>query len=697
MKDSLLKYLSARTTEAVGTLSDTAQTHDVLLQLAENEKEMCENTIGEKAMLNVIRQQKTIVSKSGATIGVLNHIIQQARVEAHLNDIQPWHVLLACYDHAMSAFNASGISRTILLDAIVRWLMTLQPSALETFCIDMTAQALTHYDPVIGRKDEIEMVIRILARRSKPNVSLIGEPGVGKSTIVVGLAQRIAEGTVPARLKGWKVYYLDLAMLAAGAGVAGEYEKRVVQLLKEIRASDDTCILFIDELHRIVGAGGNGTQDAANLLKPALARGDLHVIGATTLNEYREFIEKDGALERRFQAIHVLEPTIPQTMDIVQGVQEFYAKFHGIMFREDALAKAVELAGKYLPQRKFPDKALDILDEAASVASLVEAKEVTTEDICHIVSSLTGIPTKKLNTDEKKKLANIEQILHTRLIGQNEAVESVSAAIRRSRTGLDNGRRPIGSFIFLGPTGVGKTELAKTLAWFMFDNIDAVIRLDMSEYQEHHTVSRLFGSPPGYVGYGEGGQLTEAVRRRPYSVVLFDEIEKAHNDVYNVLLQILDEGRLTDSAGRVVDFTNTIIIMTSNIAPDLWRQRVVRRQDVEAALLQHFKPEFINRVDDLAVFKHLTIGEIREIADLRLAEVAQLAEEQGYSVMFDNAVRDHLAKIGFHEEFGARPLNRAIATEISNRLAWEIAHDKLMAGQTAEFGVHRGEVTVTIS
>ena len=603
-------------------------------------------------------------------------------------------------------------------------------------------------DPVIGRAQEIETTIEILARRTKNNPVLIGEPGVGKTAIVEGLAQRINGNKVPEVLKDKRVVELNLNAMVAGSKYRGEFEERIKAVLDEIVEHKDELIVFVDELHTIVGAGqggGEGGLDVSNVLKPALARGELHLIGATTLNEYQKYIEKDTALERRFQPVMVPEPTVEQAIEILRGLRDKYEAHHKIKITDEAIIAAAELSDRYISNRFLPDKAIDLIDQAASRVRIgadtysqdieekaaeinqlkreqeyasnhkqyesaqklvkqlqdktdekeklteewrrkkgITTREVLPEHIAQIVSSLTGIPVNELTQEEKEKLLQMEERLHQRVVGQDEAVRAVSDAVRMSRAGLSSGSRPIATFMFLGPTGVGKTELARALAYLVFGDGDALIRFDMSEYMERHSVARLIGSPPGYVGYEEGGQLTERVRRKPYSVVLLDEIEKAHPDVHNILLQVFDDGRLTDGKGRVVDFTNTIIIATSNVGAALISQEAVvekqqrtrTRDELKEELMQelrsYFRPEFLNRLDEIIIFESLTKDQIREIVELRLEEIKRTARGQGVTLEFTQSAINHLATIGYRPEFGARELRRRIKTEIENPLAKEI-------------------------
>ena len=648
-------------------------------------------------------------------------------------------------------------------------------SALDKFGRDLTQAAKNgEIDPVIGREKEIQRVIQILSRRTKNNPVLIGEPGVGKTAVAEGLALEIAKGNVPEILKDKRVVSLDLTGMVAGAKYRGDFEERIKAAIDEVKKSKNT-ILFIDELHTIVGAGAaEGSADAANILKPSLARGDFQVIGATTLNEYRKYIEKDAALERRFQPVKVGEPTPEQAVQILKGLRDSYEAHHKVKITDEAINAAVTLSSRYIADRYLPDKAIDLIDEGASkvrLASLTspdnvkeledeiadyekekasaineqdferaarlrdeqkelqtkldDAKkkwqeqqkgnsgEVTAEDIAKIVSEWTGIPVVQLTKEESERLLNMENVLHERVIGQSEAVTAIAKAIRRGRVGLKDPKRPVGSFIFLGPTGVGKTELCKALAEAMFGDENAMLRLDMSEYMEKHTVSKLIGSPPGYVGFEEGGQLTEKERRKPYSVVLFDEIEKAHPDVFNMLLQILEDGRLTDSQGRTVDFKNTVIIMTSNVGARLITEKQSslgfnsENENVEESekkdikelvtgeLRKVFRPEFLNRVDDIIVFNKLNKDEIKQIAVKMLKTLENRLDKMNIKISFtDNAVSE-IADKGFDENYGARPLRRAIQNEIEDPLSEQMLEGKVKDGAVVTCDFADGQFTFT--
>ena len=647
---------------------------------------------------------------------------------------------------------------------------------LNQFGNDLTKQAEEgRLDPVIGRKSETERVVQILSRRTKNNPCLIGEPGVGKTAVVEGLAEKIISGNVPEILKNKRVVSIDISSMVAGAKYRGDFEERIKKSLNEAKKAGDV-ILFIDEIHTIVGAGSaEGAIDAANILKPLLARGEIQVIGATTLNEYRKYIEKDSALERRFQPIMVSEPSSEDTIQILKGIRDKYEAHHNVKISDEAIKQAVELSIRYINDRFLPDKAIDVIDEASSRARLASytepeklkkleeelqalAKEkeeaiavqdfekaavlrdkertekekiekerekwkeksskkvinITEEDIANVISNWTGIPATKISQTENEKLKKLEETLHKRVIGQEEAVTAVAKAIRRGRVGLKDPKRPIGSFLFLGPTGVGKTELSKALAEAMFGNEDSMIRVDMSEFMEGHSVSKLIGSPPGYVGYDEAGGLTEKIRRKPYSVILFDEIEKAHPDVMNILLQILEDGRLTDGTGRTVDFKNSVIIMTSNVGarlisenktlgfgtPDANKEKEEEnkyeetKKQVMAELKKTFRPEFINRIDEIIVFHKLTKNEINEIIDLMLKETKKRLEAQGIEISIDKSVKELISKKGTDEAYGARPLRRAIQSYLEDKLAEAILDGQLQKGVKAKVSAKDDQIEI---
>jgi ATP-dependent Clp protease ATP-binding subunit ClpC len=629
---------------------------------------------------------------------------------------------------------------------------------VDQFGTDLTAMAREgRVDPVVGRADEVGQTVEVLSRRTKNNPVLIGEPGVGKTAIVEGIAQRIVDGDVPDTLRDKRLVQIDLGGMVAGTRYRGDFEERLKKVIDEIRAHSDDLIVFIDELHTVVGAGaGEGSMDAANMLKPALARGELHIIGATTIDEYRKNIEKDAALERRFQPILVPEPSVTDTIEILRGLRDRYEAHHQVRYTDEALIAAAELSDRYINDRFLPDKAIDLIDQAGArvrlkrmtpprdrreaeqrlerlqrekdeavatedyaraaelrdqLAQLAQSDaspgeaggkpekaipEVGPTDIAEVVSRSTGIPVTQLTQEEKDRLLQLESHLHERVVGQDEAVAVVAEAVRRSRAGLADPNRPIGSFLFLGPTGVGKTELARALTEALFGSNNRMIRIDMSEFQERHTVSRLIGAPPGYVGYDEAGQLTEAVRRSPYAVLLLDEIEKAHPDVFNILLQLLDDGRLTDGQGRTVDFKNTVVIMTSNLGSDLIGRRRLGfdggtdasaagdadlRNRVMSRLRESFRPEFLNRIDEIIVFRHLDEMQLRQITSLLLEETVRRLHAQDITVDFTTEAVDWLAQRGYQPEFGARPLRRTIQREVDNRLSSMLLDGRLLPGQ----------------
>ncbi len=647
---------------------------------------------------------------------------------------------------------------------------------LNQFGNDLTKSAKEgKLDPVIGRKKEIERIIQILSRRTKNNPCLIGEPGVGKTAVVEGLAQKIVEGNVPEILKNKRVVTVDISGMVAGAKYRGDFEERIKKALKEVKKAGDV-ILFIDEIHTIVGAGAaEGAIDAANILKPLLARGEVQIIGATTLNEYRKYIEKDSALERRFQPVIVDEPTVEDSIEILKGLRDKYEAHHNVKITDEAIEAAAKLSSRYINDRFLPDKAIDLIDEASSKVRLktytepdkikkIEEKiekiekekeeaiqvqdfekaaelrdkehkekdklekekslwkeknikdirNITSEDIAEVIASSTGIPANKINQDENAKLKNLEKTLHERVIGQNEAVSAVAKAIKRSRVGLKDPNRPIGSFIFLGPTGVGKTELSKALAESLFGDENAIVRVDMSEYMESHSTSKMIGSPPGYVGFDEGGGLTEKIRRKPYSVILFDEIEKAHPDVLNMLLQILDDGRLTDSHGRTVNFKNCVIIMTSNIGARLITDKKTLgfsgsiekeeqekeykniKKEVMAELKKTFRPEFINRIDEIIVFHKLTEEELTQIVDIMLEQIKKRLTEKDIKLEIDKSAKDLIIKKGTDVNYGARPLRRAIQTLLEDKIAEEILDGNIKSDDTAKITAKNDEIKIKV-
>ncbi len=639
---------------------------------------------------------------------------------------------------------------------------------LEKYSRDLTRLALEgKLDPVIGRDAEIMRVIQILCRRTKNNPVLIGEAGVGKTAIVEGLAQKIATNDVPEILQGKRVVSLDLGAMLAGSRFRGEFEERLKSTIEEVQRAEGEIILFIDELHQVVGAGAaQGALDAGNMMKPALARGELQCVGATTLDEYRQHIEKDSALDRRFAPVYVEEPSVEDTIDMLFGLRDRYEAHHKVSISDEAVVAAARLADRYVMDRRLPDKAIDLLDEAASrlrvalysmpphlkemaeaIARLKADEEeagiareyeraaefkmrrsqleqeydqarfawqkentldevVDTDDIAAVVAQWTGIPVNQVLETESEKLLRMEEVLHQQIIGQEGAVSAVAHAIRRARSGLKDPHRPIGSFIFLGSSGVGKTELAKALAKFMFDDEEALVRIDMSEYREQHTVSRLFGAPPGYVGYEEGGQLTEAVRRRPYRVILFDEIEKAHPDVWNALLQILEDGRLTDGQGRTVDFANTVIIMTSNLGTEFAHrggalgfvqsndeQAVADHQKIEKAMRETFRPEFLNRIDEIIIFEPLALQQVEQIVDLQMREIAERLTEMGLRVHLTESARNWLARKGYDQQFGARPLRRALQRYVENELSAQLLRGGIGNGDLIVIDERDGHLT----
>jgi len=724
---------------SIGEVGLTPRAKRVIELAVDEARRLNHNYIGtEHLLLGLLRERE------GAAVGVLDSFgITLERVQTEIDTLLSQG---ASQPHAA----ARGAARTPVLDQLG---------------IDLTSAARAgKLDPVIDRDKEIERVIQILSRRTKNNPALIGEPGVGKTAVVEGLAHRIVSGEVPETLQGKRVVTLDVGSLVAGTKYRGEFEERLKKVIDEIKNAGN-CVIFIDELHTIVGAGAaEGAVDASNILKPSLSRGEIQCIGATTFDDYRKYVEKDAALERRFQPVQVAEPTVEETLEILRGVKERYEEYHHLIISDEALQVATSLAARYIPDRFLPDKAIDLMDEAASrvrikrgVApiSLTEARRalesvrkdkedaiasqqyeygaelrdrevqlmkkmksmeqewkeeqkqdkpvVTEEDMAEVVGMWTGIPVVRLTTDESSRLLQMEEALHHRIIGQDEAITTVSKAVRRARAGLKDVRHPIGSFIFLGPTGVGKTELVRTLAEFMFGTEDSLVRLDMSEFMERHNVSRLVGAPPGYVGYDEGGQLTEAVRRNSYCVILLDEIEKAHDDVFNILLQIFDDGHLTDAKGRRIDFRNSIIVMTSNIGAELIKRDMTlgfathadeeknrqaeygkMKDKVLGEMKKKFRPEFLNRIDGVVVFHSLSKEQIRQIVDLMLNEVVKSLSEKNVKLEITDAARDFLGEKGYDPTFGARPLRRVIQNEVEDKLSEALLRGEFRPGDTVE-------------
>jgi len=777
-------------------------TEHILLGLVREEEGVAAKVLTNLgASLNKVRQAVEFISGRGERPStgetgltprakrVIELAIDEARQLSH-NYIGTEHLLLGLLREgegvAAGVLDSLGITleraRTettqVISQGMPRGRLTRAASrtpALDQLGVDLTAAARAgKLDPVIGRVKEIERVIQILSRRTKNNPALIGEPGVGKTAIVEGLAHRIVAGDVPETLEERRLVALDMGSLVAGTKYRGEFEERVKKVIDEIKTAGN-CVLFVDEFHTMVGAGAaEGAVDAANILKPSLSRGELQCIGATTLDDYRKYVERDAALERRFQPVLVEEPSVDETLDILRGIKERYEEHHHLTISDEALNSAATLAARYIPDRFLPDKAIDLTDEAASrvrikhhtmpitlkeAKQLAEAKrkdkdaalaaqeydraaelreeelqaeeeikrleeewraeqgkdkpEVTAENIAEVVGMWTGIPVVQLAGDETSRLLNMEEVIHQRIIGQDEAITTIAKAIRRARAGIKDPRRPIGNFIFLGPTGVGKTELVRALAEFMFGSEDTLIRLDMSEFMEKFAVSRLVGAPPGYVGYEEGGQLTEAVRRKSYCCILLDEIEKAHPDVFNLLLQIFDDGHLTDAKGRRVDFRNSIIVMTSNVGAELIRKGTTigfasrsneaktqeqayekMKENLLNELKKTFRPEFLNRVDGVVVFHSLTKEQIRQIVDLMLTSVTQQLSEKGIKLEVTDAAKDFLGEKGYDEVFGARPLRRVIQDMIEDKLSEDLLRGKFQSGDTVVVDLEGEEIVV---
>ncbi len=726
-----------------------------VLELSWDEaRQLGHNYIGtEHLLLGLIREGEGVAARVLENLGVdLNKI--RSNVIKMLGETKP-QVSSGASSSSSSSSSSSGKTKTPSLDEFGRDLT-------------LAAQEL-RLDPVVGREKEIERVIQILARRTKNNPVLIGEPGVGKTAVAEGLAIRIVNAEVPDILDGKKVIQLDMGLLVAGTKYRGEFEERLKKIMDEIRQAGN-IILVIDEMHTLIGAGAaEGAIDAANILKPALSRGEIQVIGATTLDEYRKYVEKDSALERRFQPVMIDEPTEDESIEIIKGIKGKYEEHHNLIISDEAVVAAVKLSNKYITDRFLPDKAIDVLDEASSkvrlkvstlspegkemekeLRALIKEKEdairnqefekasqlrdeeadmkdriremsakwkeeheankptVTAENVAEVIATMTGVPVTKLTEGESERLLKLEETLHARVIGQNDAVVAISKAIRRARVGLKSPNRPIGSFIFCGPTGVGKTELAKALAEAVFGSEDNMIRVDMSEFMEKHSTAKLIGSPPGYVGYDDGGHLTELIRKKPYSVVLFDEIEKAHPDVFNIMLQILDDGRLTDSKGRHINFKNTIIIMTSNVGASMITNTAKLgfttgedeskdkyeklKETVTEEMKKAFRPEFLNRIDETIVFSHLSKEEIRQIVDLMLKDLFKRLQERELSVEVTDEVKDHLAENGYSEAYGARPLRRLIQRKIEDELAEEILSGKYANGDTVRIILKDGKI-----
>jgi ATP-dependent Clp protease ATP-binding subunit ClpC len=735
----LIRYELRGESSAIGEVGLTPRAKRVIELAVDEARRLNHSYIGtEHLLLGLLRD------RDGAAVGVLESFgVTFEKAQAEIIN-----VLSQGAPPQPRAVSRSATARTPVLDQLG---------------IDLTGAARAgKLDPIVNRNKEIERVIQILSRRTKNNPALIGEPGVGKTAVVEGLAHRIVAGEVPETLQGKRLVTLDIGSLVAGTKYRGEFEERLKKVIDEIKSAGN-CVIFVDELNTIVGAGAaEGAVDASNILKPSLSRGELQCIGATTLDDYRKYIEKDAALERRFQPVTVTEPTVEQTLDILRGIKARYEEHHKLTISDEALQAASSLAAKYIPDRFLPDKAIDLMDEASSRVRImrggvpigltearraleavrsdkdtaISSKEyeraaelrdrevqlvekisgmekkwqaekqqekpvVVEEDIAEVVSMWTGVPIVRLTTDESSRLLQMEEALHKRIIGQDEAINVVSKAVRRARAGLKEPRHPIGSFIFLGPTGVGKTELVRALAEFMFGSEDAMVRLDMSEFMERHTVARLVGAPPGYVGYDEGGQLTEAVRRKPYCVILLDEIEKAHNDVFNILLQIFDDGHLADAKGRRVDFRNSIVVMTSNVGakeikgvmsigfaaqPDGEKHHQTEYEKMKEKVLRELKtrflPEFLNRIDEVVVFHSLSKEQIRQIVDLMLTQVAKSVGEKNLKLEITDAAREFLGEKGYDPTFGARPLRRVIQNEVEDKLSEALLRGEFSPGDT---------------
>ena len=727
-----------------------------VLELSWDEaRQLGHNYIGtEHLLLGLIREGEGVAARVLENLGVdLNKI--RTNVVKMLGDSKPTAGAGASTGSGSGSYSGSSSSSS-----------KVKTPSLDEYGTDLTlAASELRLDPVVGREKEIERVIQILARRTKNNPVLLGEPGVGKTAVAEGLALRIVNNEVPDILDGKKIVQLDMGLLIAGTKYRGEFEERLKKIMDEIRQAGNV-ILVIDEMHTLIGAGAaEGAIDAANILKPALSRGELQVIGATTSDEYRKYVEKDSALERRFQPVIIEEPTIDETIEIIKGLKTKYEEHHNLIISDDAIVAATKLSSKYINDRFLPDKAIDVIDEASSkvrlkyctlspegkeldaeLREIIKEKEeairnqeferasalrddeanmkdrirevseewrkqndankptVTEEDVAEVIATMTGVPVTKLTEGESERLMRLEDTLHARVIGQSDAVTAISKAIRRARVGLKSPNRPIGSFIFSGPTGVGKTELAKTLAEFLFNDEDAIVRIDMSEYMEKHNVSRLVGAPPGYVGYEEGGQLTEAVRRKPYSVVLFDEIEKAHPDVFNIMLQIFDDGRLTDSKGRTVDFKNTVIIMTSNIGSDIILEDSLNaslnggnfeetKEKVNAIMREKFKPEFLNRVDETIFFKALNLQQLSAIVDIQMEHLRNLLKDHNITFDITDDAKEFLATRGFNPVYGARPLKRVIRQLVENPLSKLLLAQKFIDGDHLTIDVKNDELT----